>query len=105
MIADQLQELFDKYPQEQNLMKLIDNSKWCKINNDSDNKYYVVGIIYHNEDIKYICFGVPGNYNIQPPREMQGYSQWLPVDPADPYNNGYWVMCQDADTGENIYIN
>lgn len=105
MIAEQLQELFDKYPSENNLSKLIDNSKWCKINRDFDNSYYVVGIIYNNNDIKYICYGVPGNYNIQPPREMQGYSQWLPTDATDPYNNGYWVMYQDADTGENIYLN
>ena len=105
MIASQLQELFDKYPAEENLSKLIDNSKWCKIVRDSDNSNYVVGIISIENDIKYICYGVPGSYNNEPPREMQGYSQWLPTDTTDPYNNGYWVMYQDADTGENIYLN
>ena len=68
-------------------------------------KYYVVGIIYHNHDIKYICYGVPGTYENEPPVEMRHYSQWLPTDTTDPYNNGYWVMYQDADTGENIYLN
>ena len=105
MIADQLQELFDRYPPEENLNKLIDESYWVKINTETVNKYYVVGIIKKDKDIKYICYGVPGTYNQEPPIEMKDYSQWLPTDISDPYNNGYWVMYQDAETGENIYIN
>ncbi len=104
MISEQLDELFEKYQHETNLEKLIESSKWVKINHEYDNKYYVVGIIYKDNDIKYICYGVPGNYNTEPPRELRGYSQWLPTDVADPYNKGYWVMYQDADTGENVYI-
>lgn len=105
MIADQLQELFDRYPPEENLNKLIDESYWVKINTDTVNKHYVVGIIKNNKDIKYICYGVPGSYNQEPPTEMREYSQWLPTDISDPYNNGYWVMYQDAETGENVYMN
>ena len=104
MIAEQLQELFDTYPREYSLEKLIDNSKWVKINHEEENKYYVVGLIYDNDDVKYICYGVPGSYYTEPPMELQGYSQWLPTDVNDPYNNGYWVMYQDSETGENIYL-
>jgi len=105
MIADQIEDLFEKYPKEENLMKLIENSYWVKIDTDIDNKHYVVGIIKQNEAIKYICYGVPGSYNNEPTDELKQYSQWLPTDVSDPYNNGYWVMYQDANTGENIYIN
>ena len=105
MIADQLEEIFDRYPKETNLSTLIEDSVWAKIDTDSDKKHYVVGIITSNGDIKYICYGVPGNYNVEPPVEMRDYSQWLPTDVKNPYNNGYWVMYQDADTGENVYIN
>lgn len=105
MISDQLDELFERYPEEENLGRLIENSKWVKIDKDGDNKHYVVGIIYHSDDIKYICYGVPGNYSNEPPQELIAYSQWLPTDTRNPYNNGYWVMYQDADTGENIQVN
>jgi len=105
MIAEQLDELFDKYPKEENLEKLVDNSRWVKINTEENDKFYVVGIIYDNDDIKYICYGVPGDYYTEPPMELKGYSQWLPVDTTNPYNNGYWVMYQNADTGENVYLN
>lgn len=103
MIAEQLEELFNKYPREENLERLIDNSKWVKIVHD-DNKSYVVGIIIDNTDIKYICYGVPGNYDKEPPIEMKAYSQWLPTDIRDPYSIGYWVMYQDANTGENVML-
>lgn len=105
MIAEQLEELFDKYPREHHLENLIDQSKWVKINYNNDDRYYVVGIIYNNNDIKYICYGVPGEYNTEPPKELKDYSQWLPVDVTNPYENGYWVMYQDADTGENVFLN
>ncbi len=105
LIADQIEELFAKYPRENSLEKLIDNSKWCKIDSDIEDKYYVVGMIFQNGDIKYICYGVPGNYGIEPPIEMRDYSQWLPIDVTNPYEEGYWVMYQDASTGENIFLN
>ena len=106
MISSQIDELFDRYPREYNLEKLIDNSNWVKINFDNDDKYYVVGLIFEedNQNIKYVCYGVPGEFNQSPPRELRGYSQWLPTDVTNPYTNGYWVMYQDAETGENILI-
>lgn len=105
MIADQLNELFLRYPKEENLCKLIENSDWVKIDTEIDDKFHVVGIIYNGDDIRYICYGVPGSYHNEPPMEMRDYSQWLPVDTLDPYSHGYWVMYQDADTGENIVMN
>lgn len=105
LIAEQLEELFDRYPRESNLENLVDNSRWVKINYEDNDKYYVVGVIYLNNEIRYICYGVPGNYYTEPPRELKDYSQWLPTDTREPYDNGYWVMYQDSDTGENVIIN
>lgn len=105
MIADQLEELFDKYPREIGLQNLVENSRWVKITDEDNDRNYVVGIIYLDNDIKYICYGVPGSYYSEPPRELKNYSQWLPSDTTNPYENGYWVMYQDADTGENVMVN
>ena len=105
MIADQLEELFDKYPREIGLQNLVENSRWVKITDEDNDRNYVVGIIYLDNDIKYICYGVPGSYYSEPPRELKNYSQWLPSDATNPYENGYWVMYQDADTGENVMVN
>lgn len=104
LISDQIDELFSRYPREKNLEALVEDSMWCKIDSDTEGRYYVVGIIKNDGDIKYICYGVPGSYNVEPPRELRGYSQWLPTDPQNPYNCGYWVMYQDSDTGENVKL-
>lgn len=105
MIAEQLDELFERYPREQNLENLVENSKWVKVKYEDENRYYVVGLIYLNYDIKYICYGVPGDYYTDPPQHLKNYSQWLPTNPIAPYTEGFWVMYQDADTGENVLIN
>ena len=104
MIAEQLEDLFEKYPREVNLENLVENSRWVKINYEDNDKFYVVGIIYLNNEIKYICYGVPGSYYTEPPLELKDYSQWLPTDTLHPYENGYWVMYQDSDTGENVIL-
>lgn len=104
MISDQIDELFARYPREKNLEALVENSEWCKIDSDMEGRYYVVGIIKQDNDIKYICYGVPGSYDVEPPQELRGYSQWLPTDPQNPYTEGFWVMYQDSDTGENIRL-
>lgn len=104
LISDQIAELFARYPREKNLEALVDGSEWCKIDSDTEGRYYVVGIIKKDGDIRYICYGVPGSYDVEPPRELRGYSQWLPTDPHAPYTSGYWVMYQDSDTGENVML-
>lgn len=105
MIAEQLDELFERYPREENLENLVENSKWVKVKYEDADRYYVVGLIYLNNDIKYICYGVPGDYYTEPPQQLKSYSQWLPTNPIAPYTEGFWVMYQDADTGENVLIN
>ena len=102
---DQLDELFDKYPREEKLEQLVDNSKWVKIEYDKvPNKHYVVGVIYDGDTIKYICFGVPGTMDTPPEDDLKEYSQWLPCDILNPKDNGYWVMYQDATNGKNIIL-
>ncbi|MBR2468113.1 MAG: hypothetical protein IKB42_03650 [Clostridia bacterium] len=103
-IAEQIEDLFSSYPAETNLEDLIPNSKWVKIDYENNGNVYVLGLIYEDISLKYICYGVPGEYSNTPPNGLDNYSQWLPTDTNNPYNNGYWVMYQNAITGESIQI-
>lgn len=103
LVGDQIDELFDKFPHDENLAKLIPNSKWVRVDYDGIGKDYIIGLIYEDDTLKYICYGVPGEYNTQPPQELLKFSQWLPVDPSNP-DIGFWVMFQDATTGDSIEI-
>lgn len=104
LVSEQIQDLFSKYPSVQELEELIPNSKWVKVDYENNGDDYVLGLIYEDAAIKYICYGVPGEYSQEPPKNIESYSQWLPLNPKEPQLGGYWVMYQDALNGDNIEI-
>lgn len=102
LISEQIDDLFDNYPRVDELEELIPSSKWVKIDFENNGNEYVLGLIYENFDLKYICYGVPGEFGSLPPKQL-GKCQWLPLNPALP-QNGYWVIYQDASTGDKVDI-
>lgn len=101
-IEDQINSLMKKYGEEEILEKLIPNSTWVKVDFGDDGEYYVLGLIKENNTVKSICYGVPGVFNVKPPKELEEVSQWLPINPDDPTGFGYYISYQDAINGENI---
>ena len=99
LIADQVEDLFDNYPRVDELEELIPNSKWVKIDFENNGNEYVLGLIYDGFNLKYICYGVPGNKDSVPTH--LGNCQWLPLNPMSP-SAGYWVIYQDAATGDKV---
>lgn len=100
-IKEQIDKLFSDNPCEEYLQNLLPNSKWIKVTIGSGD-YYVLGIIKEDEKIKYICYGVPGIYQKEPPRELSGYPVWFPLDSEKPEGFGYWLSYQDAENGESV---
>lgn len=104
-IGSQLQGLFDKFPPEEALASIIPNSKWVKVDFNKDGKYYVVGLIYENDAVKYVCYGVPGVWAELPPQDFNAEAKFLPLDLDDPEGDGYWLTYQDAFDGELVEVN
>lgn len=105
LIKDQIDDLFARFPHNQDLENLVDNSAWVTISYDNVEKDYVVGLLYDEEkNLEFIAYGVPGNIENQPPAQIIEYSQWLPLDPKMPSGRGYWVMFQDAITGDSVRL-
>lgn len=98
----QIDYLFANNPSEDYLEQLLPNSKWVKVSIDDNGDYYVLGLLYEEEKLKYICYGVPGVYQKFPPRELSGYPIWFPLDEGRPEGFGYWLSYQDADNGESV---
>lgn len=103
-IKEQIESLFNKYPEETFLNEVIPNSKWIKVDYEDNGEFYVIGLIYENDKIKYISYGVPGEFKVKPPKELTENSQWLPLDPAKPEDLGFWLTYQDAQNGESVNI-
>ena len=100
----ELDELFDKFPIDLGLTKLFPDSTFVRINYSSD-KYYVVGVIKENKKEKYICYGVPSPYSEKAPKELDGFCSFIPLSIFDTQGDGYFMMFQDAITGECIKKN
>ncbi len=101
-IVYQLDELFKSNPPDDMLNSIIPNSKFVKVESESP---YVVGVIYENQMLKYIAYGVPANYNELPPKDLGQHYQWLPLNPRDVMSDGYFMIFQDALNGNIVEIN
>lgn len=99
-VRTQIDEIFVCYPEESKLKTLVKNSKWARI--DYENGYYVVGVISENDDVKYICYGIPGVHHVKPPVEVKDVARWLPLDENKPQGEGYWLTYQDAKSGKTL---
>ena len=101
-INDQISELLNNYEEEKALENLIPNSKFVKVNNDDS--FYIFGVIYENEKIRYIVYGLNGEFDVKPNDEYSSFYQWLPLNPDNPEGYGYYLMYQDALTGAQVEI-
>lgn len=101
-MKEQIDNLFANNPNEDYLQELIPNSKWVKVNIDEEGDYYVLGLLYEDEELKYICYGVPGVFQRHPPKELSGYPIWFPLDTTKPEGFGYWLSYQDSNSGESV---
>ncbi len=101
-MKDEIDSILSKYPSEQPLNDMIEDSKWVKISY-GEGGYYVFGVLYSGGKPKYMCYGVPTKQSSVPPQSMEGLASFLPASPEDS-ESGYWVMYQDAETGASVKI-
>lgn len=99
-VGDQIEKLFSEGVREEKLEKLMPMTKWVKVDFSGDGRAYVVGLIGDRPD--FICYGLPAKFSSDPPEELGDGCSWLPLDVLDPHGSGYWLLYQDADTGETV---
>lgn len=60
--------------------------------------HYITGRIYSDSKTVVKAVGVPGEYGMMPPVWLEGFGTYLRSNSPDAH--GYWLMFQDAETGE-----
>ncbi len=104
-LRPQIEKLFEKNPQEKSLEKIIPNSKWIKVEYEDEGDFYVFGLLYDkDQQVKYVCYGVPAVYDEQAPEELSGEPIWTPLDKENEKGFGFWLTYQDAETGKPVKI-
>lgn len=92
-IAPKLKEAFKKYPRDEHLMQTFPNSEWVRAENA------LLGIIYAEGVPRYLCVAMKS----KPPKEVEDCSIFVPEGPYSE-TEGYFVVFQDADTGDYVRI-
>ena len=98
-VKEELDKLFSSYQREDSLKVSIPSGDFIKVTY-GENEYYVVGIIREKNLPKYICYGIPSVYQTTPPEALKGISSFIPVSVFDLKGEGYFMIFQDAITGE-----
>lgn len=102
-ISSQIDKLFSDSPREDFLESAIPSSKWVRVEFGDDGDYYILGLVFDDDGAaKYVCYGVPGIYQKQPPKNLSGFPVWFPLDSDRPESFGYWLTYQDAESGESV---
>ena len=101
-VEKQVNNLFVINEPDEILQDILPNGKFCKVK--MEDGYYVFGVIYDDSNPQYICYGIPCAYKSNPPQELEGFCQWLPLDVNNQDGKGYWISYQDAKSGENIKV-
>lgn len=92
-VKPQIDEMFVCYPQDNELNNTVQNSKWVRV--EAEDGYYVVGLLFNDNEPSYICYGVPAAVGTHPPEELENMCVWLPIDET----SGYWMIYQSAING------
>lgn len=107
-VKPQLDALFSKYQPETSLNNLIASSSWVKVAYDGGQEYYVLGLIYNQENknkVDFICYGVPSINKNDPPEDIKEYAQWLPLNLHEEDNDkGYFIVYQKASDGQTVNV-
>lgn len=101
-VESQVNNLLNKNEKDGLLEDIIPNGRFCKVN--LEDGHYVFGVIYEEDKPRYLCYGVPGVGGTNPPKELEGFCQWLPIDLENVEGEGYYISYQDAFSGENIKV-
>ena len=101
-ISPQFDETFGSGDHCVEIETLIPNSSWVWVNGEGEFKY-VLGKIFENKELKYICYAEESECVDEIPNSVDPqYAQWLPVEPGNEKSKGFYVMYQDAKSGETI---
>lgn len=99
-LKPQIDKLFENNPVDDNLQKMIPSSKWVRVEYEDDGDFFVFGLLYDEDNnVKYVCYGVPAVFEEEAPQELAGYPIWLPLNSDNRQGFGYWLTYQDAITG------
>lgn len=103
-VKRELDGLFAKYPKDDTLCEAFLHSEWVRIRGEQTQPQYLVGALYEEGRVKYICYALAAENRENPPEEIRGVAAFVPNSPLDS-EAGFFVIFQSAATGECVKPN
>ncbi len=100
-VQRELDGLFSRYPHDASLKSAFSYSEWARIKGSAKEPEYLVGAVYEEGRVKYICYALKAEHKEAPPEEIKGVCSFVPRSPAQG-SDGFFVIFQSAATGECI---
>lgn len=104
-VKEYMDELFQDYSADEDVLReRVPYSRWKRVEYNDKGGHCLVGLVGSPEDenrIRYICYGVPGAAAEKVTPALSDYCQFIPDETG---KAGWWMMYQDAETGETIVI-
>lgn len=98
-VKGELNTLFERYPADDTLREAYPHSEWARVKGDEENPQELVGLVYENGFVKYICYALPATE--ETPQEVREKGYFVPISALTP-EKGFFVLYQSAATGESI---
>ncbi len=95
------EELFAQYPQDKTLQKAFRYSEWVRLRGEANSPRYLVGAVYEDGRVKYLCYALAAKDKENPPEEIKNVCSFVPCS-ALVDSTGFFVIFQSAATGECV---
>ncbi len=100
-VKRELDDLFSRYPRDTRLNGAFKHGEWVRVRGTKEAPQYLVGALYEEGKVRYICYALAAENEKEPPEEIKGVCSFVPVSPLIGAE-GFFVIFQSAATGECI---
>ncbi len=100
-IKRELDELFKQYPADETLTGAFQRSEWVRLRGEENAPEFLVGALYDEGEVKYLCYALAAEDKDNPPQEIKEVCSFVPVSPYVGAT-GFFVIFQSAATGECV---
>lgn len=95
-VKNEISRVFVEFPPYYPLIRKYGESFFVRIDFPKSDKYFVLGVLQKDGRVRYICYGLPAD------RDGLSDKDFVYVDNAP---TGFWMLFQDADSGQISAIN
>ncbi len=100
-VKREIDDLFRRYPADNTLAATFQRSEWVRLRGSKEAPEFLVGALYEEGRVKYVCYALAAEEKDAPPKEIQGVCSFVPVSPLMGAE-GFFVIFQSAATGECV---